>query len=134
MGCIFAVLYACASPPGQFAGRARAAGLARIEVKGTQFTHLIYGNLHSLATAQDEPTVVFVEGDGMPWIAGGTRPATDPTPRHALALDLLLNTSLPSFYLTRPCYNGMSHESGCSDELWTGALLERCRRKHGERA
>jgi len=51
-------------------------------------------------------------------IAYSRTPATDPTPAHPLAFDLMLNTSQPAWYLTRPCYNG-TRDAACDARIWT---------------
>ena len=65
--------------------------------------------------------LVYLEGDGRPSTRDGTQAAIDPTPRHALALELMARTAHRAWYLTRPCYNGTHREVGCTSALWTDA-------------
>lgn len=64
---------------------------------------------------------VYLEGDGKPWIAGGTRVARDPHGEHNLAFELMRLDPAPSLYLKRPCYQdvGGSSEVPCHPLLWT---------------
>lgn len=124
-------LAACTSPAVKFSRRAAQAGVTAVEIKGTQFTHLIFSRA---PTHESQVSLVFIEGDSA-WqndrpvyvydqdkhTAGITytrKPVTDPTPQHALAFNLMLKTALPAWYITRPCYNGM-HDASCNERVWT---------------
>lgn len=96
-----------------------AARLVATDIYSGFFRHRIYAR-PAAPERRNEPAIVFIEGDGLPWIDGGARIADDPTPRHALALDLLLKTRAPAWYLTRPCYNGLM-DARCTPSIWTGA-------------
>jgi len=63
---------------------------------------------------------VYLEGDGRPF---RTRhhPASDPSPRRALALELMMLDPTPSLYLGRPCYDGLAQAPACHTALWTSA-------------
>jgi predicted alpha/beta hydrolase family esterase len=94
--------------------------LERTVVPGAAFVHLIYAR-NSPSLPAPNTVVVYIEGDGTPRTRDGTRPASDPTPRQPLSLDLMLRTTGPAWYLTRPCYNGMNQTPGCSAVVWTNA-------------
>ena len=68
------------------------------------------------------PTLwVFLEGDGQPWLDGGRRIASDPSPRIPMAFDLFKASAVPRAYLGRPCYFGHARDAGCEPTLWTSA-------------
>jgi hypothetical protein len=111
----------CSTPVSQFERRAQTAGLERIEVPTERFTHLIYrSRTVGSTTVPPDMLVVYLDGDGTPG-SGGAEPSTDPTPREPLALSLLIRSSHPAIYLTRPCYNGTQNQAACSNRLWTSA-------------
>ena len=62
--------------------------------------------------------LVFIEGDGRPWRAGGRVVSPDPTPARPQALIWMGQTSGPALYLGRPCY-GVQAAPGCDPLLWT---------------
>lgn len=62
--------------------------------------------------------VIFLEGDGRPWVRGA-HPNSDPTTRDPIALELLRRTPRPAAYLARPCYHGLAAPD-CTFEKWTG--------------
>lgn len=101
------------SPAADFDRRADALGLTRLAVAGSGFEHVVYSN------NKGEPGTIhiYLDGDGLPAVAGW--PASDPTPRRSLALDLLARDPAPSAYLGRPCYHGKSTAPSCSDTYWT---------------
>lgn len=113
------LLGGCISRPERFETKAMAAHLIVTELDSGSFRHKVYAR--PAATEQrNDLAIVFIEGDGLPWTDGGTRIADDPTPRRALALELLLKTRAPAWYLTRPCYNGLL-DLRCNPSLWTDA-------------
>ena len=57
---------ACLSPAADLDDRARALGLDRQVMTGIGFDHVIYRNRATPATALH----VYLDGDGVPWIAG----------------------------------------------------------------
>ncbi len=136
-------LAGCVANPHRFAEqldhRADAAGLVRYVVQGTAFSHIVYrratvlqsNDLASNDLAPDElppdasptdnaVTLVYLEGDGMP-SSDGMHAAVDPTPKHALAFELMAQTKQRAWYVTRPCYNSMLREPNCDAALWTHA-------------
>ncbi|HYM34976.1 MAG TPA: hypothetical protein VET48_06230 [Steroidobacteraceae bacterium] len=147
--CVFvmfavAMIGSCASPAQQFEHRARALGLERLEITGTRFSHFIYRKPGiNLRGSQPDVLLVYLDGDGTPGAGRGAEPSVDPTPREPLALSLMIKSSQPGIYLTRPCYNREHHESICDSALWTSArysydvvgsstaALERYARDHG---
>ena len=81
------------------------------------FKHVVYS---SNLAAKNGHLHVYLEGDGSPWL----RPnliSMDPTPRRALALQLMALDPMPSIYLGRPCYHGYQQQALCSPLLWTHA-------------
>jgi len=69
--------------------------------------------------------VVFMDGDGSPWIEGGRRIARDPTPHVPLALELAVRTPASVLYLGRPCYLEITRPPECSERLWTSQRYSR---------
>jgi hypothetical protein len=63
--------------------------------------------------------VLFIDGDGSPWVGGGRRIATDPTPRRPLALELAGLTAASVLYIGRPCYMEQTQPPECAARLWT---------------
>ena len=90
-------------------------GLKPVELSGTRFVHHSYVKLHPRETQ----LVVFIEGDGSPWVENGRLEAADPTPRNPLALRLAARTPGSVLYLGRPCYYGHANDAGCSVKIWT---------------
>ncbi|TLF53085.1 hypothetical protein FEI13_03015 [Halomonas urmiana] len=62
---------------------------------------------------------LYLEGDGRPWLAGGTRVSEDPTPRNPLVRRWMLQDPGPALYLGRPCYFGLGPTPPCHPALWT---------------
>ncbi|MBC7984618.1 MAG: alpha/beta hydrolase [Candidatus Obscuribacterales bacterium] len=126
---LVSALGACASRPDalveRFEEQARVAELVRSAVIGTRFTHLIYERTAPHATRPmtqyQDLVFVYLEGDGRPSTRDATRASIDPTPEHALALQLMTRTSHRAWYLTRPCYNGTHRDAACNNSLWTDA-------------
>lgn len=106
-------LAACASPGARIDAIADRAGLTREIVQGTSFRHVVY----TRATPGAEVWTVYLESDGSPWVNGRV-PASDPTARDPLALQLMLRSSEAAIYLTRPCYHELM-DTGCSWQTWT---------------
>ncbi|MDP1635758.1 MAG: alpha/beta fold hydrolase [Gallionellaceae bacterium] len=93
--------------------RAMELGYRRAVLQGEGFSHVAYfkdghkdGALH-----------VYLEGDGTPWTRMGV-PASDPTPRNPLMVELMSLDPATSVYLGRPCYHGLRN-SACSPVMWT---------------
>jgi pimeloyl-ACP methyl ester carboxylesterase len=107
------VLAGCSSPATEFARQATALGLSRSVMLGTHFQHVLYRK----SGAPTKTLHVYLDGDGIPWIA--SRPASDPTPRNVLVLRLLALDPAPAIYLGRPCYHGATAPGSCSSRLWT---------------
>jgi predicted alpha/beta hydrolase family esterase len=108
-----AALAGCAAPAERLARHAARLGFERSVVRGTEFEHVVYA-----PPARPGRTLhVYLDGDGIPWEAG--RPASDPTPRRPLVLDLMARDPAPTVYLGRPCYHGATQ--GCTSYLWNEA-------------
>ena len=111
LGAVFTA--SCATPTQRIDRDAERAGLTRELVRGTDFRHVVYRRSATDATHW----LVFIEGDGMPWV-GGRAPASDPTTRDALALKLMEQSQAAALYVSRPCYQEVRDEA-CRPEVWT---------------
>ena len=109
----FGLISACSTAPFPLAERAAAENLRYRPVQTSTFEHSVYEK-----SGDSAYQVVFIEGDGRPWVAGGTLPARDPSPLDALAFDLMLATPASASYLTRPCYFD-TWTAACAVETWT---------------
>src|ERR1700730_13429294 len=112
---VVATIGSCASPERNAASLADRHGLSPVLLQGTVFQHHAFW---APAGVQDL-LVVFIDGDGSPWIHGGRRIARDPTPRMPLALELAARTPASVLYLGRPCYLEIRRPPECSERLWT---------------
>jgi pimeloyl-ACP methyl ester carboxylesterase len=95
---------------------ARDAGFTVRTVEGAGFRHRLFERGRPAGAPE---AWVFVEGDGVPFVAGGLRIAADPSPRTPLALTLAAQTAGPVLYVGRPCYFGLAKDPGCRAEFWT---------------
>jgi hypothetical protein len=112
LACI--LLAGCETTAQRLDRQAEGSGLSRLVVDGTEYRHLIYKK-----SVPGTRVFVFIEGDGRPWIDGRVV-ATDPTPKNALAFNLMLQSEVPAVYLGRPCYFGISSKA-CESDDWTHA-------------
>jgi dienelactone hydrolase len=111
------LLGGCATPSEHADRLAARGGFTRVLIEGSGFDHVAYERF-----APSGPLFVFIEGDGVPWVADGRQIAEDPTPREPLALELAASTkSAPVMYLGRPCYFGLARSSACRPSDWTAA-------------
>ncbi len=112
---VFATISGCASPVHRAENVAAAHGLRPVLLQGTIFQH------HAFAAVRGTTglLVLFIEGDGRPWIDGGRRVAADPTSRVPLALELAAATPASVLYLGRPCYLEATQPPPCRPSLWT---------------
>lgn len=108
-------LAACASPARRAQFLARRGGLTPLILQGGRF------ELRAFAASRPprDLLIVFLDGDGSPWVDGGRRISADPTPRAPLALELALETPGSVLYLGRPCYFALRRRPVCSPALWT---------------
>lgn len=134
-------LLGCATPEQRADKIAAAAGLQPLWLNGPRFRHYAY--------FRDQPAAhrlwVFIDGDGSPWIEGGTQVASDPTPHNPLALSLAAKTPGAVLYLARPCYFAARTDAACTPHAWTDgrygadvvdgfvAVLSDFMRRHGVR-
>jgi dienelactone hydrolase len=110
---------ACSSPSQRFDAEAKATGLTKEVVRGTQFEHVLYWSSGPQPLLPIPATVhVYVGGDGTPWKTL-TSTASDPTPRRPIGLAMMRQDGQPSLYLGRPCYHGLATSPGCSPIWWT---------------
>jgi len=109
------VLAACASPARHAQSLALRAGLTPLVLQGGAF------ELRAFAASRPprDLLIVFIDGDGSPWVDGGRRISADPTPRKPLALALASETPGSVLYLGRPCYFELQQRPACSPALWT---------------
>lgn len=69
----------------------------------------------------DETLTVYIEGDGMAWLSR-SRPSSDPTPRHPVALELATADPNPGvLVLARPCQFDGRMDPRCATPYWTNA-------------
>ena len=121
-----ACVAACTSNGQRIDRTARDAQLSRRIVHGADYRHVIYMNDIDPAASGKWAgrMLVFLEGDGRPWTDDGRQPATDPTTRNPIALQLLAKTNAPGIYVSRPCYQEVSDEK-CSSDAWTSGRYSR---------
>ena len=112
---LLALAGGCRSASDRFLGLAADRGLRAEVVTGAGFRHRVLAPARAAG-----PTLhIYLDGDGTPWLGG--HPASDPTPRAPLVLDLLALDPAPAVYLGRPCYHGLGGDPGCAPALWTSA-------------
>lgn len=112
--CLLALLITACTPLNQRLDEtASQAGLVTLTLPGGKH------DLHSFERrAAGGHALVFIEGDGRPWRAGGRIVSADPTPANPQALKWLQQTSGPALYLGRPCYGNPATPT-CNPMLWT---------------
>jgi len=90
-------------------------------VSSDTFKHLWVANTY---VDSEVPFVVFIEGDGQPWLRPD-RIAFEPTPEEPLLLRWFLSADFPAVYLGRPCYFALDDDQ-CSAYWYThGRYSER---------
>lgn len=104
---------ACGTAAERFERQAVVLKLHAETVRGEGFLHRVYRK----DGVPEHALHVYLGGDGTPYFDGF--PATDPTPRTPLMLDLLALDPAPAVYLGRPCYHGLARQAPCSPSLWT---------------
>ncbi len=114
LGLLGLTVAACASPAQRFSAWANDRGLRAAIVEGAGFEHVVFW---PRAPVSATTLHVYLDGDGSPWIEG--TPASDPTPRRTLVLDLMRLDPRPSVYVGRPCYHGTAERPPCHAALWT---------------
>jgi len=102
----------CTTLAEQFASKARDLNMKREVVTGARFQHVVYIKTGPLSKTLH----VYLDGDGIPWIAG--RPSNDPTPRNPMVLKLMAQDKAPAVYVGRPCYHGVQTIGDCSSRHW----------------
>src|SRR3979411_1563090 len=75
---VAATIVACATPEQYAQTLARGHGPVRLLLRGTQVQHPAFAPVRGAPGL----LVLFIEGDGSPWVRGGRRIAADPT-QHA---------------------------------------------------
>lgn len=95
---------------------ARNGGMTRSGLVAGNFELVTYSRSGPPGT----PVVIFLEGDGRPWVHGN-KVAVNPTARNPLALRLAAVTPAEAVYLSRPCYDGHVTDVHCRAEIWTSA-------------
>jgi hypothetical protein len=113
--CALLALCGCANRAERALHLAEQGGLSASIVQGTQYRHELFVSTAPRGAA----LYVFVDGDGSPWSSNGRKPARDPTPERALALELALRTPRSVMYLGRPCYFLARSDSACRPSVWT---------------
>ncbi|MDO8412256.1 MAG: hypothetical protein Q7S51_00555 [Gallionellaceae bacterium] len=118
MFCLVMQITGCASPAMRMDEQAAGLGYHRQVVKGEGYEHVVY--IKPGRATEHSILHVYLEGDGTPWVRKHLA-AFDPTPRKPVMLALMALDSMPSLYLGRPCYHGLSQTIGCMPDLWTSA-------------
>lgn len=112
----------CASAPSRAERAERVAirgGLEPLVLRGGPFA------LQAFAAVRDSrELLIFIDGDGSPWVDEGRRIASDPSPRQPLALELAARTPGSVLYLGRPCYWRIQEEP-CASRYWTSQRYSR---------
>lgn len=98
----------------------KAAGWTPLVLPSPQFNLMAYVPPLRAATPSSSVLRVYIEGDGLAWIDPQT-PSFDPTPNHAVALELAMLDPMPGVvYLGRPCqYVRHDDRHGCESRWWT---------------
>lgn len=109
------LLGACSTPAQRTDRLAKQGGLSGELVQGTGFRHQIWSRIDP----GSDVLRVFIEGDGLPWIAHGSLVSEDPSPRRPLALELAVRTPASVLYLGRPCYFSARADPACTEDVWT---------------
>jgi hypothetical protein len=109
------VLGGCASPLQRANLTAERGGLVAMTLAGAGFQHSAYARV----APGNADLVLFIEGDGTPWVNAGRSVASDPTPRVPVALDLAIHTPASVLYLGRPCYFAARSDPACEPRWWT---------------
>lgn len=105
----------CANPAQRLDARASELGYRRVMLQGDGFSHVAF--FKDGREASGKTLHVYLEGDGSPWIRKRV-PASDPTPRNPLMLELMSLDAGSSVYLGRPCYHGV-RSNVCTPDMWT---------------
>ena len=109
------ILTGCAAAPAVSPGMLQLAGMTSRQLAVDGFVLQSYVRLPH----PDRPIRVYIEGDGHAW-ATRWEPAVDPTPRHAIGLQLALLDPLPNvIYLARPCQYTRQQSPACNAAYWT---------------
>jgi pimeloyl-ACP methyl ester carboxylesterase len=94
---------------------AQSAGLTRESIVTDSFVLTSFSRIGDPNAAVD----IYIEGDGRAWDSRYT-PSLDPTPRHALALQLAARDPAANVvYLARPC-QFTARDPRCETAYWTG--------------
>lgn len=112
---IVAGLGACQSAPERLDTLASDYGMARFEVTGEKFRHIVY---RKNGDAQGGRLHVYIDGDGSPWVLG-RYVADEPSPRNPLLLQMMSQDRADAIYLGRPCYLGLASSPPCQSVHWT---------------
>lgn len=115
---LIVIIPGCASPAQRMDEQAVVLGYRKLIVPGEGFEHVAYLKQGQAATGA--VLHVYLESDGTPW-ARKHLAAFDPTPRKPVMLALMALDTMPSLYLGRPCYHGLSQTAVCTPDLWTAA-------------
>jgi hypothetical protein len=96
---------------------AESAGLHRELISTDSFVLSAFSRI----SRADEPLDLYIEGDGLAWIARG-EPSLDPTPREAMGLALAAaDPAANVVYLARACqFTPMAMNPRCGVPYWTG--------------
>lgn len=122
VGALCALLAACASIP---TPSERAHGADALAAQQGWQAHTLQGGRFQLraylpSAAAADTLSIYLEGDGLAWLSR-SRPSSDPTPLHALGLQLALaQPEGTAAYVARPC-QFIANQAACSRRYWTDA-------------
>lgn len=118
MALFFLLINGCQSQPTQpNPAQGSLAGFKFEKIRSTQFDHW-------LATPENTTTnlrclTIYLEGDGVPFLAQGSRISTNPTGYKNPLLQLSQKDTDNAIWLGRPCYFGLQTSRHCHPHLWT---------------
>ena len=95
------------------------AGWQPVELAGKRFT--LSGFVPASGQPMTDVVTIYFEGDGLAWSSPDT-PSDDPTPVHAVGLELALaHPNHAAAYVARPCQFRSQPEQSCEQRYWTDA-------------
>jgi hypothetical protein len=107
-------LTGCTTPAQNFNDVAEELGLNTEKLNSPLFQHIIYKN----NVLVGDTLHVYLDGDGTPW-ERNRWVSVDPSARNPLILRLMIQDTMPSILLGRPCYYGLNNSPGCESKYWT---------------
>jgi hypothetical protein len=109
-------LLGCTTPGQHFNDVANELGLYPYKLNSHQFQHILFEN--NILAGPSDTLHVYIDGDGTPWERNRWI-SDDPSARNPLILRLMIQDTMPSILLGRPCYYGLNNSPGCENKYWT---------------